>query len=246
MQQQVGRNSCSPVNGWYDLLSNSGLGTWEFRSVNAAKIILIAGLMLALLIVGAARAEEAGPDDTVRVATDELLELIEKHKREYRSDPEPFFRAVDESMANFVDYHGIARAVMANHWSEASAEQREAFVRTFRRGLVRSYARAMFEFDHREIEVLPLREDHVRGDRAVVRMRVTASSGRTYPLHYSMAKLDDKGWQVRNVVVNGVNLGQTYRSQFAGAMRSADGGLDSVIDGWSTAPPAELEDATDA
>lgn len=209
------------------------------------RISSIALLLLTALAFAPLRAEEAsGPDEVVRVATDELLGLIDEHRADYRNDPEPYFEAVDESMAQFVDYAGIARGVMAGYWSEASEEQRERFIRTFRHGLVRSYARAMLEFDHREIEVLPLGENHVRGDRAVVRMRVTASNGRDYPLHYSMAKVDGEAWKVRNVVVNGVNLGQTYRSQFASAMRSA-GGMDAVIENWSTAPPEGLEDAAD-
>lgn len=206
----------------------------------------LALLLTVALAFAEVRADDAdGPDAVVRSATDELLGLINEHRSSYRSDPEPFFEAVDASMAQFVDYPGIARAVMAGHWSEASDSQRERFIRTFRHGLVRSYARAMVEFDHREIEVLPLREDHLRGDRAIVRMRVTAANGRTYPLHYSMAKLEGEDWKVRNVVVNGVNLGQTYRSQFASAMRSADG-MDAVIESWSTAPPEALDGATDA
>ena len=210
------------------------------------RISCLAMLLLAAVAMAPAQADGAGgPDDAVRIATDELLGLINVHRAGYRSDPEPYFAAVDESMAQFVDYRGIARAVMAGHWSSASEEQRDRFVRTFRHGLVRSYARAMLEFDHREIEVLPVAEEHVRGDRAMVRMRVTAANGRTYPLNYSMAKLDGEAWKVRNVVVNGVNLGQTYRSQFASAMRSA-GGMDAVIENWSTAPPEGLEAATDA
>lgn len=211
-----------------------------------ARVSALALLLFATVALAEVRADDArGPDEIVRYATDELLSLITDHRSSFRSDPEPFFQAVDESMSQFVDYHGIARAVMAGHWSEASESQRERFIRTFRHGLVRSYARAMVEFDHRAIEVLPLGEDHVRGDRAMVRMRVTAANGRTYPLQYSMAKLDGEDWKVRNVVVNGVNLGQTYRSQFASAMRSA-GGIDAVIENWSTAPPEQLEEATGA
>lgn len=207
----------------------------------------LALLLLAAMALAPVRAEESsGPDEIVRVATDELLGLIDEHRDEYRSDPEPYFEAVDGSMAQFVDYPGIARGVMAGYWSQATEEQRERFIRTFRHGLVRSYARAMLEFDHRGIEVLPLGENHVRGDRAVVRMRVTGSNGRDYPLHYSMALVDGGSWKVRNVVVNGVNLGQTFRSQFASAMRSADD-MDVVIENWSTAPPEGLEgDAADA
>lgn len=221
--------------------------TWSPNIVNLhLRIPCLALLLLVALVLTPVRAESpAGPDEVVRIATDELLGLIDEHRSGYRSNPEPYFRAVDTSMSQFVDYPGIARAVMAGHWSDASEDQRERFIRTFRNGLVRSYARAMLEFDHREIEVLPLREDHLRGDRAVVRMRVTAANGRTYPLQYSMAKVGDEAWKVRNVVVNGVNLGQTYRSQFASAMRSA-GSMDAVIENWSTAPPEQLDEATDA
>ena len=218
--------------------------------IGPARLALLLLTTLAFISVQAENAsgpsdDARGPDAVVRVATQALLELIDEHREAYGSDPEPYFDAVDESMAHFVDYPGIARGVMAGYWSDASEEQRERFIRTFRHGLVRSYARAMLEFDQREIEVLPLGEGHVRGDRAVVRMRVTASNGRDYPLQYSMAKLDGKGWRVRNVVVNGVNLGRTYRSQFASAMRLAEG-MDAVIADWSTAPPEGLEDAADA
>ena len=40
-------------------------------------------------------------------------------------------------------------------------------------------------------------------------------------------------WRVRNVIVDGVNFGRTYRNQFASAMESRGlGALDTVIDAW--------------
>lgn len=179
----------------------------------------------------------SGPDDVVRRVSDEILTVIETHRATFDDRPQDFYRAVDEQMAEFVDYAAIARAVMARYWADATEAQRERFVESFRRGLVRSYGRALLEFDQQRIEVLPVLDEHMRNGRALVRMEITGGNGRVYPLQYSMALEEGGTWKVRNVIVDGVNLGLTYRNQFTSAMQSGDsrGDLDEVIDNWSVA-----------
>ena len=53
-----------------------------------------------------------------------------------------------------------------------------------------------------------------------------------YVVIYQMARDRDGRWQLRNLVVENVNLGQIYRSQFEAAARRYDGDLDAVIDNW--------------
>jgi phospholipid transport system substrate-binding protein len=186
-----------------------------------------------------ALAEEAeqGPAETVREVSEEVVGIIDRHRDSFAERPDAFYEAVDEAMAEFVDYRYISRAVMASYWSRADEAQRERFVERFRRGLVRSYGRAMFEFDQKEIEVLPIPPEHRRDDRALVRMEVTGANGRIYPVRYSVAQGEDGRWQVRNVIVDGVNLGRIYRNQFDSAMQSGDaaGDIDAVISSWSVA-----------
>lgn len=197
-------------------------------------------LVCAALWPAAASASEAsasGPDDVVRQVSDEILEVIDTHRETFDEAPQAFYDDVDEQMSEFVDYPAIARAVMARYWSDATEAQRERFVERFRRGLVRSYGRALLEFDQQRIEVLPVLDEHMRNGRALVRMEITGGNGRIYPLQYSMALQDDGPWKVRNVIVDGVNLGLTYRNQFASAMQSGEarGDIDQVIDNWSVA-----------
>jgi len=191
---------------------------------------------------GTVRAEEApgAPDEVVRSVAGDILGLIERYQEGFENDPDGYYRAVDETMAGFVDYRSIARAVMARYWNDASPEQQERFVEVFRRGLVRTYARALLEFEQQRVDVLPLREEHLRGDRALVRMEITGGNGRVYPLQYSMGRGDDGAWRVRNVIVDGVNLGLTYRNQFASAMQTGDarGDIDAVIRSWTLDGPA--------
>ncbi|HSG87721.1 MAG TPA: ABC transporter substrate-binding protein [Pseudomonadales bacterium] len=187
-----------------------------------------------------AQAEAEEPDEVVRQVSDDILDIIEGRRDSFDADPDGFYAAVDARMDDFVDYEAIARAVMAQYWETATPEQRARFAVSFRRGLVRSYGRALLEFEQQKIDVLPMKPEHRRGNRALVRMEITSANGRIYPLQYSMAQDDDGDWLVRNVIVDGVNLGLTYRNQFASAMQSGDGrgDIDAVIDSWSvpTAP----------
>ena len=191
------------------------------------------------LAPAAAHAEEAaGPDVVVGAVADDLLELIRSYQ-DADDVPAAYYETVDERMADFVDYPAIAQAVMARYWAQANPAQRERFVEVFRRGLVRTYARALLEFEQQKVAVLPVLPEHLRGNRALVRMEITGANGRVYPLQYSMAQDDAGTWRVRNVIVDGVNLGVTYRNQFASAMASGEarGDLDAVIEGWTIAGP---------
>jgi phospholipid transport system substrate-binding protein len=204
----------------------------------AALVRVRALLLCALLcLAGAIRAEAVSeaPDEIVRSVAGDILGIIQSYQDRFENDPDGYYRAVDETMAGFVDYRSIARAVMARYWSEASVEQQERFVEVFRRGLVRTYARALLEFEQERVDVLPLLSEHLRGDRALVRMEITGGNGRIYPLQYSMGRGEDGAWRVRNVIVDGVNLGLTYRNQFASAMQTGDarGDIDAVIRGWT-------------
>jgi phospholipid transport system substrate-binding protein len=55
-----------------------------------------------------------------------------------------------------------------------------------------------------------------------------------YPLEYSMARKKTGQWMVVNVVINGINLGKTFRNQFVQSAQRAGGDVDQVINGWSS------------
>lgn len=62
-------------------------------------------------------------------------------------------------------------------------------------------------------------------------MRATTDDGATYILSYSMRRSEDGGWEVRNIIADGVSLGLTYRSQFDDLM-SRHQDIDQVIKAW--------------
>ena len=192
----------------------------------------VLALLAALLCSAPAMADET-PEGVVRAASEELLQVIRSGDALAESDPDAFYREVASTLEKSVDFDGIARLVMATYYRKATDAQRKRFAEAFKWGLVRTYAKALIDFDNVRLEVLGSTPGK-RPTRATVQMRAISEDGRSYPMEYSMV-LTDAGWRMRNLVINGVNLGLTYRNQFASAMRAPEnqGDIDRVIDGWS-------------
>jgi len=192
-----------------------------------------------------AKAETAS--DMVRQTSDEVLRLIEAAKGYAEEDPERLYRNVEALLSEVVDFHGFARSVMGPHSRDASAEQLERFAETFKWSLVRTYALALIEFDDGEVVVVPPDRPPRNPQRQTVKMEIRAG-GEVYPVLYSVTQEDDGTWVIRNLIVNGVNMGLTYRNQFNSAMNDSryGGDLDKVVDAWGEMIEDEGEEILDA
>jgi len=171
------------------------------------------------------------PQQIVQKTTDELLSDLKANKQAYRSNPSAFYEALNRILGPVVDAEGISRSIMTVKYSrKASPEQMKRFEENFKRSLMQFYGNALLEYDNQEIRVLPARQD---GDeRASVGMEVKDSKGTVYPVSYTLVKIDG-GWMLRNVIINGINVGKLFRDQFADSMQRNGNDLDKTIDGWA-------------
>lgn len=214
-------------------------------SLRLAKFCFIFMLGLAPWGLTAAAAQTA--EQRVQEVSDRVLALIEQARGYAKEDPERFYREFTAILDPAVDFEAFARSVMAVHFRAATPEQRRRFADSFKWGLVRTYALALTEFSNGTVRVVPNTKPTQNKRLQAVRMEVTTPSGNVYPVQYAMALGSDGEWRVRNIIVNGVNMGLTYRNQFAGAMKDPvnGGSLDKVIDGWSNMLKEEAEELED-
>ena len=190
-------------------------------------------LIVALwLTTGAASAQIREAEAVVEKTTEEMLALIEEARLYVDEDPERFYREVEELLTPVIDFPRFARSVMATHYRRATPEQRRRFEEGFKQSLLRTYARALTEFHDGGVKILPSDRPPSRPDRVSVKQEIR-SGAQIYPVVYSMV-LTDGRWRVRNMIINGVNIGLTYRNQFASAVKDPayGGDLDRAIDGW--------------
>lgn len=195
--------------------------------------LMIMALALSLALPVMAQAVARTPQQVVEETSTRVMEVLDANRDTYRQDTDAFLQGLNEVLDPVVDFEGIARSVMTVRYSRsASPEQMERFIETFKRSMVQFYGNALLEFDSGNIRVLP---PSGRGeqspDRASVNMEIRANNGNVYPVTYTMVNLDGQ-WKVRNVIVEGINIGLLFRDQFAQAMQSNRNNLDRVIDNW--------------
>lgn len=173
-----------------------------------------------------------GPYALVEQVTRDILNVVESQKQLLDDDPQAFYDAVGDILAPVVAFDYIAKGVMWKYYEQASPEQQSRFSKVFRENLISTYAKGMAVYGQQKIVLVPP-EKPVGDQRKVSVVQKVQTEKAEHTVSYTMGKFrEDNQWRLINVTINGINLGVTFRSQFAQAMRK-DGDLDQVIEGWS-------------
>ena len=171
------------------------------------------------------------PKDVIQTTTTQLLSDLKANKEQYKANPSAFYDALNANLGPVVDADGISRSIMTVKYSrKATPEQMQRFQENFKRSLMQFYGNALLEYNNQGIIVDPAKADD--GKRASVGMKVTGNNGAVYPVQYTLENIAGE-WKVRNVIVNGINIGKLFRDQFADAMQRNGNNLDKTIDGWA-------------
>ncbi|RON19658.1 MlaC/ttg2D family ABC transporter substrate-binding protein [Pseudomonas frederiksbergensis] len=189
-------------------------------------LVLLAALPLVANAVAATSAHDLVQDTTTRMLAD-----LSANKEKYKQDPQDFYTALNTIVGPVVDAEGISKSIMTVKYSrKATPEQMQKFVENFKKGLFQFYGNALLEYDNQGITVEPAKDES--GDRTSVGMTVKGSSGAIYPVSYTLEKINGE-WKLRNVIINGINIGKLFRDQFADAMQRNGNDLDKTINGWA-------------
>ncbi len=195
------------------------------KTLRNSLFVLLAALPLLALAQPSAH-------EVVQQTTTTLLADLKANKAQYRENPDAFYQALDSILGPVVDVDGISRGVMTVRYSrQATPEQMARFQENFKRSLMQFYGNALLEYNNQHIRVLPAsgRQDP---QRTAVNMEIEDGKGAIYPLSYTMVSEGDT-WKMRNVIINGINVGKLFRDQFAQSMQNHGNDLNKVIDTWA-------------
>lgn len=179
----------------------------------------------------AAENEVKDPRQLVEEVAQELFAVAKANPGE-KASSEAYFNQVEAILERVVDFPFIAHVVMGEHSKKATDAQKKQFAEVFKSGLVRSYAKGIAAYADSDIKILPINADPKTAKAITVRQEVT-DQGNVHQLAYSM-RLNKRTneWKLINVTLNGVNLGQSFRSQFSQAISKQGGDIDKVINNW--------------
>ncbi|EJZ56565.1 MULTISPECIES: phospholipid-binding protein MlaC [Pseudomonas] len=188
-------------------------------------------VLLATLPLLANAAPGQSAHDLVQDTTNRMLADLSANKEKYKKDPQDFYTALNTIVGPVVDAEGISKSIMTVKYSrKATPAQMQTFQENFKRGLFQFYGNALLEYNNQGITVDPAKDES--GDRTSVGMTVKGNNGAIYPVQYTLEKINGE-WKLRNVIINGINIGKLFRDQFADAMQRNGNDLDKTINGWA-------------
>lgn len=165
-------------------------------------------------------------------ATQQMLTLLNDPTFKDESEHDRLIGELDQVLSPVVDFERIARGVMAKYFRRASADQKQRFVEVFKGTLLKTYAKALTAFEMTRYEIIPNSSVSEKPDKQIVRVDVFGTDDTRYSLVYFMV-LTDSEWRLTNVMLDGINLRQIFRNQFADAVNGRQGDIGRVIEDWA-------------
>jgi phospholipid transport system substrate-binding protein len=186
---------------------------------------VLRALMLWMAVVLPVSAQDSEPEALVKKITEEVLAALKTDKQLAAGDREKAVKLAEQKILPHVDFEEATRLAVGRGWKEASPEQRKKLIAEFRNMLVRTYSNAIGTYEGQTMKVLPSRVKPGEGE-ATVRNQFLRPGGKPILIDYSMRKTDS-GWKIYDIVVEGVSLVLTYRSEFDAVVKQE--GVDGLI-----------------
>jgi phospholipid transport system substrate-binding protein len=170
----------------------------------------------ALLQTGLASAQQQRPEDLIRSTFEDAKATVKQTQ-----DPKKLRAIAEEKLLPYFDFEHMTRLAVGPGWRQATPEQRSQLTEAFRQLLVNTYNSALNQASSlldKTLDVKPAQKS--AGDEKDVLVRSTLRSGSRPPMAIDYRMQDTgKGWKVYDVVVEGVSLVTTYRTEFSEEVR---------------------------
>lgn len=171
-------------------------------------------------------AADSEPEILIKTTADDVLKIIKNRQAEFKEDPAKLFALVDEKVLPHFDFVRMTELALGRYKRKVNDQEKPLLVQEFRHLLVRTYGKALLEYNDQVIQYLPSRGSVEKGD-VTVRTEIEQKGGFPIPLNYSLYKKDE-GWKVYDITVDNISLVTNYRSSFAKKIK--DSGVGGLIE----------------
>ena len=189
------------------------------------RVLLLIALPLAIAAGPAAAAPDTGDAKATAFMNglwSQALDLL--NKKRPSAERQAQFR---ELFHKDFDTPGIARFVLGRYWRTASPEEKQEFLKLFDSYVVYVYTARLSDFQGEQFKITGARPDQ---DSMLVSTDVS-TPGAPQPLRVDWRLISDDGaYKISDVIVDGVSMLVTQRSEFASIIQRHGGQVQGLID----------------
>lgn len=190
---------------------------------------------ISILISSYYLSSEENPYNFIDVNAQKMVAVLKENKLLFTEDREMYEQKIKEIFEPMIDFRRVAATVMGKKYYLASSkEQRSEFVDIFKDSLLDTYAETLAQWENQTITtIFPLNMEDQSYELKNIEVQQTLNTGSSeYPISYKLRKNKDNSWSIVNIIVNGVNLGLTFRNQFQALASNNNGDIEATLKGW--------------
>ena len=160
-----------------------------------------------------------------------MVRVLTEDSSLFETDRVLYENKIKEIFEPMIDFRIVAASVMGKkYYLLATKEERAEFVLIFRDSLLDTYAETLAQWGDSTITTeFPKNKEELSKN---VEVKQTLDTGTSkYPISYKLRKSKD-GWKIVNIIINGVNLGLTFRNQFQALALSHNENISETLRNW--------------
>ena len=173
---------------------------------------------------------EINPHEFIDSKAQEMVQVLKDNNELFYSDKDAYENKIKIIFEPIIDFRRVSALVMGKKYYVASTkDQRSRFIEIFKDSLLDTYSETLAQWqDQKIVTIFP--KDTQFTNQVIVKQNLYTSSS-VYPIKYTLRK-DGNEWKIINIVVNGVNLGLTFRNQFRALADNNNGDMNLTIASW--------------
>jgi phospholipid transport system substrate-binding protein len=172
-------------------------------------------------MVSTKAADASDPVRLLQNIADEMIAGLKSHKTTLKSNPAAVYSLANRVVVPHADLDEMSKRVLpAQTWASATSAQRAQFKKEFTVTLERTYGSALAEYTDQTIKFFPVRGG-VSGNTIKVDSQIARTDGPSIGVSYNLIRVGSQ-WKLYDMVVEGISMLQSFRSQFADKLDHED------------------------
>jgi phospholipid transport system substrate-binding protein len=168
-----------------------------------------------------------------------FLQLIKNDGNEFESNPEEFKNKLKDIWEPMVDVRLVSRLILNDAYNGASEEQIGLFEERTKKLLLDTYVTTLLEFKEYDIETQT--DIRVNKNKTYeVSFKFSSANAYSFSSKFTIYRNKKNELKIINIIIDGINLGLTFRNQFKDVYRDSALDLDRAIKNWQPLSSDEI------
>ena len=157
------------------------------------------------------------------------MTIIKEEGSIYENEPEKFKTRLKNIWEPMVDVGLVSRLILSKAYAGATPEQIVAFEEQTKKILLDTYVTTLLEFEDYTLET----NDEIKINKRTFEVSVKfLSSSDSFITKFSVYKNKLGEYKIINIIIDGINLGLTFRNQFQDNLANNNMDLNKAIETW--------------